>query len=160
MGRRTGTVQEYSTTRCRVFDPLFSSRSQLRSAHWQCNKVNVRVSSQQTHTDRHVSPLLICMSSSSRSIAVAMKDNITSQRGMLKSIQTRVTTLASILPSRSPITFLPLDLFSWFRMEMSVFRRKLVCLGCTCAQATTACRGSCYDSLQSLTHSEHRGEKI
>lgn len=31
------------------------------------------------------------------SIAMATKENITFQRGMLKSIQTRVTTLASIL---------------------------------------------------------------
>lgn len=37
------------------------------------------------------------MSLSVLSIAMATKENMTSQRGMLKSIQSRVNTLASIL---------------------------------------------------------------
>ncbi len=47
----------------------------------------------------HLSLQLIPCGLSPSSIAMATKENITFQRGMLKSIQTRVTTLASILLS-------------------------------------------------------------
>uniref|UniRef100_A0AAX7SPD3 Golgi SNAP receptor complex member 1 n=1 Tax=Astatotilapia calliptera TaxID=8154 RepID=A0AAX7SPD3_ASTCA len=50
------------------------------------------------------------------SIAMATKENITFQRGMLKSIQTRVTTLASILLSLISLLFFfsRLDFLSFF----------------------------------------------
>uniref|UniRef100_A0A3Q2CYP4 Golgi SNAP receptor complex member 1 n=1 Tax=Cyprinodon variegatus TaxID=28743 RepID=A0A3Q2CYP4_CYPVA len=53
------------------------------------------------HLRKYISPflLLIHHAFSSSSIAMATKENITFQRGMLKSIQTRVTTLANRFPA-------------------------------------------------------------